>query len=177
MPAQLFQMPGRRPAVNEQVGGHIPQGQQDKGPLCHARMRQGAEFRCAAFLTIEQQININGAGAVAQRRIRAAHTSEPLFQIQQGPQQLHPGDGQFPLALEQQQAQQARAAAQVADPEARPQPGEAAQQEGVGAGAEQGVVVNKRQLIEFKDILKKYYDTFAFVETVNETIGNFSKVK
>ena len=88
MPAQLFQMPGRRPAVNEQVGGHIPQGQQDKGPLCHARMRQGAEFRCAAFLTIEQQININGAGAGAQRRIRAAHTSKPLFQIQQGPQQL-----------------------------------------------------------------------------------------
>ena len=38
-------------------------------------------------------------------------------------------------------------------------------------------VVNKRQLIEFKNILKKYGDTFAFVETVNETIGNFSKVK
>lgn len=38
-------------------------------------------------------------------------------------------------------------------------------------------VVNKRQLIEFKDILKNYDDTFAFVETVNETIGNFSKVK
>lgn len=38
-------------------------------------------------------------------------------------------------------------------------------------------VVNKRQLIEFKDILKKYDDTFAFVETVNETIGNFAKVK
>lgn len=38
-------------------------------------------------------------------------------------------------------------------------------------------VVNRRQLVEFKDILKKYDDTFAFVETVNETIGNFSKVK
>ncbi len=38
-------------------------------------------------------------------------------------------------------------------------------------------VVNRRQLIEFKDILKKFDDTFAFVETVNETIGNFSKVK
>ena len=38
-------------------------------------------------------------------------------------------------------------------------------------------VVNKRQLIEFKDILKNYDHTFAFVETVNETIGNFSKVK
>lgn len=38
-------------------------------------------------------------------------------------------------------------------------------------------VINKRQLIEFKDILKKYRDTFAFVETVNETIGNFIRAK
>ena len=60
-------------------------------------------------------------------------------------QQLHAGDGQLPLALEQQKAQQAGAAAQVADPEPRPQPGEAAQQEGVGAGAEQGVVVDEGQ--------------------------------
>ena len=36
-------------------------------------------------------------------------------------------------------------------------------------------VINKRQLDEFKDILKKYDDTFAFVETVNETIGLFRK--
>lgn len=38
-------------------------------------------------------------------------------------------------------------------------------------------VVNKRQIVEFRDILKKYPDTFAFVETVNETLGNFAKVK
>ena len=38
-------------------------------------------------------------------------------------------------------------------------------------------VVNKRQLAEFKSILKKYKDTFAFVETVNEIIGNFKRVK
>ncbi len=38
-------------------------------------------------------------------------------------------------------------------------------------------VVNKRQLVEFRRILKKYDDTFAFVETVNETVGTFSKVK
>lgn len=38
-------------------------------------------------------------------------------------------------------------------------------------------VINKRQLVEFKDILKKYDNTFAFVETVNETIGNFARVK
>ena len=37
-------------------------------------------------------------------------------------------------------------------------------------------VVNKRQIVEFKDILKKYDDTFAFVETVNETIGSFTNV-
>lgn len=38
-------------------------------------------------------------------------------------------------------------------------------------------VINKRQLVEFKDILRKYGDTFAFVETVNETIGNFIRAK
>ncbi len=38
-------------------------------------------------------------------------------------------------------------------------------------------VVNKRQIVEFKSILKKYDDTFAFVETVNETIGKFMKTK
>ena len=38
-------------------------------------------------------------------------------------------------------------------------------------------VINKRQLVEFEDILKKYDNTFAFVETVNETIGMFAKVK
>lgn len=38
-------------------------------------------------------------------------------------------------------------------------------------------VVNKRQLVEFRDILKKFPETFAFVETVNETIGTFMHVK
>ncbi len=38
-------------------------------------------------------------------------------------------------------------------------------------------VVNKRQIVEFKDILKKYEGTFTFIETVNETIGNFLHVK
>ena len=53
-----------------------------------------------------------------------------------------------------------------------------------GAGAYSGeerdvivCVVNKRQLVEFKDILKKYENTFAFVETVNETIGNFKRAR
>ncbi len=38
-------------------------------------------------------------------------------------------------------------------------------------------VVNKRQLIEFRDILAKYDHTFTVVETVNEIYGNFVNVK
>ncbi len=38
-------------------------------------------------------------------------------------------------------------------------------------------VVNKHQVADFKNILKKYPDTFTFIETVNETVGNFKKIK
>ncbi len=38
-------------------------------------------------------------------------------------------------------------------------------------------VVNKHQLIDFKDILDQYDDTFAFYELVNETYGNFKHIK
>ncbi len=38
-------------------------------------------------------------------------------------------------------------------------------------------VINKHQIVDFQNILKKYDDTFALVETVNETIGNFKKIK
>ncbi len=38
-------------------------------------------------------------------------------------------------------------------------------------------VVNKHQMVDFKNILKKYSDTFTFIETVNETVGNFKKIK
>ncbi len=38
-------------------------------------------------------------------------------------------------------------------------------------------VVNKHQLVQFENILKKYDNTFAFVETTNETIGNFKTIK
>ena len=38
-------------------------------------------------------------------------------------------------------------------------------------------VVNKHQLFEFESILKGYDDTFAMVESVNSTIGNFKIVK
>ena len=38
-------------------------------------------------------------------------------------------------------------------------------------------VVNKHQLVEFENIIKQYNETFAFVATVSETIGNFNKAK
>ena len=38
-------------------------------------------------------------------------------------------------------------------------------------------VVNKHQMVDFQNILKKYDDTFAFAETVSETYGNFKKIK
>ena len=38
-------------------------------------------------------------------------------------------------------------------------------------------MVNKRQLIEFRDILAQYDNTFSVVETVNEIYGNFVNVK
>ncbi len=38
-------------------------------------------------------------------------------------------------------------------------------------------VVNKHQMYEFNSILKKYDNTFAFSETVNETVGNFKQIK
>lgn len=38
-------------------------------------------------------------------------------------------------------------------------------------------VVSKHQILDFENIVRKYPDTFSFVETVNETIGNFKRVK
>ncbi len=38
-------------------------------------------------------------------------------------------------------------------------------------------VVNKHQLADFKNLLKKYPGTFTLIETVNETVGNFKKIK
>ena len=38
-------------------------------------------------------------------------------------------------------------------------------------------VVNNHQMVEFKNIIKRYSETFAFVTTVNDTIGNFKKIK
>ena len=54
--------------------------------------------------------------------------------------------------------------------------------EGRGAFSENGkqvlvCIVNKHQITEFKRILLKYGEAFTFVETVNETIGNFKRIK
>lgn len=38
-------------------------------------------------------------------------------------------------------------------------------------------VVNKHQIVDFQNILKKYDNTFSFVESVSNTFGNFAKVK
>lgn len=38
-------------------------------------------------------------------------------------------------------------------------------------------VINRHQVIELKNILKKYDNTFSFAETVNETYGNFKQIK
>lgn len=38
-------------------------------------------------------------------------------------------------------------------------------------------VINRHQLIDFKNMLAKYDNTFSFSETVNETYGNFKKIK
>lgn len=38
-------------------------------------------------------------------------------------------------------------------------------------------VVNRHQMVEFEKIIKKFPETFAFVAPVNDTIGNFKKIK
>jgi len=51
---------------------------------------------------------------------------------------------------------------------------------GTYSGSEKSVlicVVNKHQLVDFKNILSGYDSTFAFSELVNETYGNFKYIK
>lgn len=38
-------------------------------------------------------------------------------------------------------------------------------------------VVNKHQIVDFQNVLKKYDNTFSFVESVSNTFGNFAKIK
>lgn len=51
---------------------------------------------------------------------------------------------------------------------------------GTYTGRERSVlicVVNKHQLVDFRDIISQYDETFAFHELVNETYGNFKHIK
>lgn len=38
-------------------------------------------------------------------------------------------------------------------------------------------VINRRQVVEFEHIIRKYDSTFAYISTVNGIVGNFKKVK
>ena len=38
-------------------------------------------------------------------------------------------------------------------------------------------IINKHQITEFTKIISQYPDTFACVSSVNETLGNFKKIK
>lgn len=38
-------------------------------------------------------------------------------------------------------------------------------------------IINRNQLIELKEILAGYDDTFSYIETVNETAGNFKRIR
>jgi len=38
-------------------------------------------------------------------------------------------------------------------------------------------VINKLQLNDFQNIISKYDNTFSFCESVNETFGNFKRIK
>ncbi len=52
--------------------------------------------------------------------------------------------------------------------------------EGVYTGQEKSVllcVINRHQLPDFKTILANHPDTFSFCESVNETYGNFKKIR
>ena len=37
-------------------------------------------------------------------------------------------------------------------------------------------VVNRHQIVQFQNILQEFPDTFAYVSTVSETLGNFKLI-
>lgn len=54
--------------------------------------------------------------------------------------------------------------------------------EAIGSYSKEGksvliCVINKHQIIELKNVLNKYDNTFSFIESVNETYGNFKNIK
>ena len=51
---------------------------------------------------------------------------------------------------------------------------------GTYTGAEKSMlicVINKHQINDFHTILSRYHDTFSYCEVVNETIGNFKRIR
>lgn len=38
-------------------------------------------------------------------------------------------------------------------------------------------VINKHQIVDFRDIISEFPDTFAYVSSVSETVGNFKKIQ
>ena len=51
---------------------------------------------------------------------------------------------------------------------------------GMYSGSEKSMlicVVNRRQIVEFERIIRRYDDTFAYISTVNGTVGQFQRVK
>ena len=38
-------------------------------------------------------------------------------------------------------------------------------------------VINRRQIVDFERIIRKYDNTFAYISTVNGIVGNFKKIK
>lgn len=52
--------------------------------------------------------------------------------------------------------------------------------EGCYSGTDKEVlicVVNKHQMVEFQDMIRRVPETFTFVKTVDDTVGNFKKIK
>lgn len=52
--------------------------------------------------------------------------------------------------------------------------------QGIYSGTDKEVlicVVNRHQMVEFQDMIRRFPDTFTFINTVDDTVGNFKKIK
>ena len=52
--------------------------------------------------------------------------------------------------------------------------------QGIYTGTDKEVlicVVNRHQMVEFEDLIRRFPDTFTFINTVDDTVGNFKKIK
>ena len=78
----LHRLPGHL-----ETGGNLCQRLQHKGPLGHARVRQGAKGRLQPQGIKQQQVDIDAARPVTHGRIRAANPPKARLQGQHLPQQ------------------------------------------------------------------------------------------